>query len=351
MRIIFPLTLLIPCLLLFLPVSCFAEEKVLNVYIWGNYISQKIANEFQRETGIKVQITNYDNNEILYAKLKADPKIGYDIIVPSSYYVTRMISQNMLEKIDTTQITNLSQINPALLHRSYDPTNTYSLPFTWSTTGILVNKKYWDPNTVKNWSDLWQPRFKNSLLILDDVREAFCAAFTKLGYSINTENPAEIKAAYESLSQLMPNVKVFNSDSITNVYIDEDVTIGMSWSGEATKAMAENPNLLYLLPKDGFWFSIDCLSIPKYAPHPKNALLFINFLYRKDISLELMKFNGYISPNALTMKEAPESYQKNPAMNPSPEELKHAHLQGYVGNANSIYQKYWQFLKLGGIPK
>lgn len=336
--------LLLSCL----PFPSFSEEKVLNVYIWGNYLSQSIAREFKKETGIKVRITNYDNNEILYAKLKANPNIGYDIIVPSSYYIPRMASQHMLEKIDLSKISHLTQINPALLHRTYDPNNTYSLPFVWATTGILVNKKYWDPKTVQDWSSLWQPRFKNSLLILDDVREAFSIAMTKLGYSINSENPAEIKAAYESLSKLLPNIKVFNSNSITNLYIDEDVTIGMSWSGEATKAIAENPNLVYIYPKDGVWFWIDCLAIPKYAPHPQNALLFMNFLLRKDISMKLMQYNGYSSPNLETMKEAPASYRENPAMNPSQEIIKRAHLQSYVGHANSIYQKYWQLLKLGG---
>jgi spermidine/putrescine transport system substrate-binding protein len=334
--------------LLLLPLMGFANDKVVNVYVWANYISQDVAQQFERETGIKVQISNYDNNEILYAKLKADPKIGYDIIVPSSYYVSRMMTQHMLEKIDKTHIPNLAQINPALLNQHFDPDNTYSIPFVWATTGILVNKKYWDPKTIQTWSDLWQTRFKNQLLVIDDVREAFSMAMVRLHHSINSENPAEIKAAYEELSRLLPNIKVFNSDSLTNVYIDEDITVGMSWSGEATKAMSENPNLTYIYPKDGFWFWIDCLAIPQYAPHKKNAELFINFLLRKDISMKLMQFNGYSSPNLQTIKEAPARYRENPAINPSPQTLKRAHLQSYVGDASGIYLKYWQLLKLGG---
>lgn len=334
-------------LLLFFASSVFAEDKVLNIYVWANYIPQSVLERFQKETGIRVQETDYDNNEILYAKLKADPNIGYDMIIPSSYFVTQMMQEHMLRAIDLSQISNFKELKPRLVNLAFDPGNHYSVPFTWGSTGILVNKKYWDPNSIQKWSDLWQPRFQNQLLMLNDMREAFSMAFLKLGLPINNLDPRQIEQAYYTLKNLAPNIKVYNSDSLISIYGDEDVTIGMSWSGEAFKVVSANPDYVFVYPKDGFSIWIDCMAIPKNAPHYQNALRFINFLLRPDVSLEVMSSNGYATPNEITMKMAPPRFRDSPIINPSEEILKRSQIQSYIGAANTTYQKYWQLIKLG----
>lgn len=332
-------------LMMFCTIS-FASKQIVNLYTWANYIPQAVIDQFQKETGINVHVSNFDSNETLYAKLKADPHAGYDLIVPSSYYVDRMRNQNMLHPIDKTQITHLKNINSLLLNKSYDPENHFSVPYVWGTTGILVNKLYWDPTTIQNWKDLWQPRFKNQLLMLDDPREVFAIALLTLRDSINTQDLQQIKAAFLLLKSLLQNIKIFNSDAFTNIYIDEDATIGMSWSGEALLATEENPNLVYIYPKDGFSIWIDCLAIPKYAPNIQNAQKFINFILRPDIAKKIIVDEGYAVANSTAMSQLPPALRKNPILNPDAETIKRGKIQLDVGQALPLYQQYWQMLKL-----
>jgi spermidine/putrescine transport system substrate-binding protein len=340
------LKFLIGLILSFFCCSIFAETQIANLYIWANYIPQSVIQQFEHETGINVHVSNFDSNETMFSKLKADPHIGYDVVVPSSYYVDRMRQQGMLQTLNKTQIPNFKYSKPDLLNKPYDPGNLYSIPYVWGTTGILVNKHYWDPKTIQNWSDLWQPRFKNQLLMLDDPREVFAIALIKLGYSINTQNIAQIQQAYEILKSLMNNVKVFNSDAFTNIYIDEDATVGMSWSGEAFLASQENPNLEYVYPKDGFSIWIDCLAIPKYAPHVENAEKLINFILRPDIAAKIIAGQGYAVANSAAIGLLPPALQKNPILNPSADIIKRGETQLDVGNKVTVYQNFWQILKL-----
>ena len=239
-------------LLIFCCPIVFANDKILNVYNWTLFMPNSVIKEFEKETGIKVNYTEFDSNETLYAKLKADPKIGYDVIVPSSYYVQRMAREGMLRKISPDNFSNFHNLNPLFVGQAYDPHNEYSLPYLWGTTCIVVNDLYWSPKSVSDWQDLWAPRFKNQLLMLDDSREVFGLSLISLGYSINDTNPAHIKQAYEKLLKLKQNVKVFNTDADIPIYMDEDATAGMGWSGDVYITRQGNKHLHYIYPKSGF---------------------------------------------------------------------------------------------------
>lgn len=326
----------------------YADTPVVNVYNWSDYMPNKVIAQFEKETGIKVNYSEYDSNESMYAKLKAQPTASYDVVVPSDYFVDKMRQQNMLEKIDKTQLSNFKNLNPALLNKAYDPNNNYSLPYLWGTVGIVVNQKYISPKDITSWADLWNPKYNNSLLMLDDMRMVFSVALLTLGYSINDTNPDHIKQAYLKLVQLMPNIKLFNSDSADNLYIDQDVTIGMNFSGDTFRDIGENSQLFYIYPKEGFPIWIDNLAIPKGAPHLANAYKFINFILRPDVAKEIALAQRYSSPNLAANKLLPESWRDNPIFNPSPEVLKHSQAQMDLGDADRIYAKYWEELKING---
>lgn len=333
---------------IFLSLSAYAESKVVNVYTWANYISDSVVQKFEKETGIEVRVTNYDNNEVLYSKLKTNPHIGYDVIVPSSYFITRMIKEDMLHKLNKVALPNIEHVNKSLLDKPYDPGNAYSLPYIWGTTGIMVNQKYWDPKQLQHWSDLWKPQFRNQVLVLDDAHEVFAIALITLGYSINTQDPRQIVSAYNLLKKLIPNIKLYNTNANPNMYADEDATLGMCWSGDAYLAMKENPDLRFIYPEEGFSVWMDCFAIPKHAPHLSNAEKFINFMMRPDIAKEIILSAGYPVANTSAIKLLPKETQKNVVLNPTPQILARGKSQLDVGDAITTYQKHWQLLKLGG---
>ncbi len=326
----------------------FADDQELNVYNWASYMPDDVIDKFEKETGIKVNYTTYDSNETLYAKLKADPNADYDIIVPSTYYVDRMRRQGMLLPIDKSQIPNFKNLNPEFVNREYDPNNEYSIPYLWSSTAIVVNDKYFSPSAITRWSDLWQSQYRNKLLMLDDLRDVFSIALITLGYSPNDANPQHIEQAYEKLRQLIPNIKLFNDDAEQAIYIDEDATIGMGWNGDIYMANQSNPNIHFIYPKDGFVIALDSMAIPAGAKHIANALKFINFVLRPDIAEEISMGVGYASPNLAAVKLMPEDVRNNPIIYAPASDLKRAQFQMDVGDADAVYEKYWELLKIGG---
>lgn len=335
-------------LLLFLTPMSWAADNIVNVFNWAGYLPQSVINKFEKATGIYVNYSEFDSNETLYAKLKSSHNAGYDVIVPSNYLIGRMKKQDMLHKLDKAQLPNFKFLNPNLLNRDFDPNNQYSIPYLWGTTGIVINTKYIKPESVHDWSDLWKYEYKNQLLMFDDLRDIYAIAMITLNYSVNDTNPKHIQEAYLKLKSLWPNIKLFNSDAEKSMYIDEDVIIGMGYNGDIYNAKRENKNLQYIYPKSGFVIWMDSLAIPKNAPHLKNAYLFINFLMQPDIAKEIAVANGFSSPNAAALKLMPKEMREDPTVNPNPIILKRGRFQNDLGKTNSLYEKYWEMLKLGG---
>lgn len=325
-----------------------ANQNILNIYIWGNYLPNKIIHQFTKETGIRVNLTEYDNNETMYAKLKASSHIGYDIVMPSSYYVSRMIKQRMLYKLDKNKLLNFKNLNPSLLYKEFDPNNDYSIPYFWGTTGIIINTDYFASGTITHWRDLWQPQYKNQLMMLDDMREVFAVAFLTLGYSINDSDPEHIKQAYLKLKQLLPNIKTFNIDAVPSIYIDEDATIGMIWSGDCKLANDENNHLQYVYPQEGFPVWIDSMAILSNAPHKEEAYKFIDFILRPEIAAEISNTAGYSTPNLPAVKLLPKNMQDSLIVNPDSKTMKRAKFQTDVDEkTRKLYEQYWEMLKTG----
>jgi len=342
------------CRLISILLACFAqtlfaaEKNVVNVYMWSGVVPDAIIQQFEKETGIKVNFSTYDSNELMYAKLKTSKNLGYDVVEPTSYFVDRMRKQDMLEKLDKSRLSNFKNINPAFLNGTYDPKNVYSIPFTYGTTGIFTNTNYISPTAIKSWADLWDKKYLDQVLLLDDMREVFAVGLKTLGYSVNDNDPEHIKQAYLKLKELQPNIKLFSS-SILSILIDEDVHLGMAWNGDLYKAKLENAQLHFTFPKEGFLIWIDSFAIPKNAPHQENAYKFLNFMLRADVARDIALDNKFATPNLAGQKLLPAEIRNNPIMYPSRAVLRRGEFQKDIESETlTLYEKYWERLKMGG---
>jgi spermidine/putrescine transport system substrate-binding protein len=324
-------------------------NKVVNVYTWSDEIPSHVIKQFEHETGIKVNYSSFDTNEVMFAKLRANKNSGFDLIEPSSFYIDRMRRLNLLEKLDRSQLSNFANLDPFFLKQPSDPDSQYSVPFIWGVTGIFYNKHYFSNNEVAQWSDLINEKYKNQLMFLDDSRETFSMALRLSGYSINDTNKEHVLNAYEKLKTLAPNIRLFNSDAVASLLIDEDATIGMAWNGDLYKAKRENPELEFVFPKDGFEIWVDNFALLKDAPHKENAYKFLNFLMRPDIAKEVSLNINYSSANLAARKLMPPEVQNNPVLYPSEEVLRRGEFQRDIGDKGlALYEKYWEQLKMGG---
>ena len=338
--------LLLACLFCWaLPIS--AAEQTLYFFNWSEYLPEQVLEQFTEETGIKVVYTTYDSNEAMYAKLKLLEGGGYDLAVPSTYYVNKMRREQLLLPIDKQQLGNYRNLDPQLLNRPFDPDNAYSIPYLWGSTGLGVDSAVVDPSRLQSWSDLWNPDFKGQVLLTNDVREVFGMALLALGYSGNSTDEVEIKAAYEKLTGLMPNVRVFNSDSPKLPFLAGEVSVGMLWNGEAFLARQENPEIRYIYPREGAMLWMDNLVIPKGARNAAAAHQLIDFLLRPEVARLISEEIGYATPNAAALELMDEEVRSDPTVYPAAADLEKAEFQLDIGEAIVVYEKYWEMLKAG----
>lgn len=326
--------------------SAFADqEKILNVFTWSEYIPSDVLTEFTRETGIKVVISTFESNEAMYAKLKLLDGKGYDVVMPSSYFIERLHKDNLLARLDKSKIIGLNNLALESLERSFDRHNEYSIPYMWGLLGLLFNKKVVDPKLITSFNDLYRPEFKGRILLSDDMRDTFGVALKAKGYSINTTNPDEIKAGYNWLQQLKPEVRVFDITATKQAFIGEEVLAGVSWNGDAFIAMQENPNLEFIVPKEGLIVWIDSFSILNNSENKENAYAFINFLLRPEIAKRCVEEFFYTTPNVAGRKLLEPIYQESEIIFPSNEAMAKGELINNVGNAIELYTSYWEKLK------
>lgn len=337
------LPLLVP-LLLSNPIQ--AKPRELNIYGWADYLPREVLQKFEKETGIICHYTTFSSNQELFTKLRINPKIGYDIIMPSTDIADQMRREKMLLKLKKARLANLSNIIPGLRNRSYDPDNNYTIPFFWGTVGIMVNSEHFHPKDLENWKDIWQAKYRNRLVLYDDMRDIFAVALRHCGYSINDQDPEHIKEAYQALKQLQPNILAFLSDSIFKVFINNDALIGIDESGDWTKIHQENPSVRFLEPKSRAILWIDTLAIPRFAPHPKEAHLFLNFLMRPKIAALCALQVGFTTGNLSALKLLHKNKENSQILTPSLELLQTGETEDFLPtNIRQLYIALWGKLK------
>ncbi|MGL4875625.1 MAG: ABC transporter substrate-binding protein [Clostridium sp.] len=318
-----------------------SKGKVLNVYNWGDYIDPTLITQFEQETGIKVNYNTYDTNETMYAKIKGGSS-DYDIVVPSDYMIEKMIKENLLEKIDFNKIPNYKYIGSQFKHLSYDPKDEYSVPYMWGTIGIAYNSKY-IKGPITSWKDLWNPKYKNEIVMFDSVRDSMAIALKSLGYSMNSTNPEQIKEAGALLREQKPLVLAYFVDEVKDALLSGEATIAPVWSGDAAYLMSEDPDIKYVIPKEGSneWF--DALAIPKNAPHKEAAEEFINFLCNPENALKNVEYIGYQTPIPKTFDMLPEDIKKE---YPTKAELKNCEIYTDLNQKTlDLYDEEWIKLK------
>jgi spermidine/putrescine transport system substrate-binding protein len=281
----------------------------------------------------------------MYAKLKTQGS-GYDLVVPSTYFVSKMRKEGMLTKIDKSKLTNFSGLDGNYLNKSFDPDNNYSIPYIWGATGIGVNTDNIDASAIHNWSDLWDSKWKGKLLMMDDAREVFHIALSKLGYSPNSTNPKEIEAAYHELKKLMPNVLLFNSDFPANPFIANEVSLGMLWNGSAYMARQEGVPIEIVWPEKGTIFWMDSLAIPSGAKNIEAAHKMIDFLLRPENAAKIALEIGYPTPVKTAYPLLPKEFVEDKSIFPSQAVFDSGEWQDEVGKASELYEEYFQKLRV-----
>lgn len=339
--------LLLLCALWFFPVAVCTGKEKLYIYNWTEYLPQEIIQEFERETGITVVYSTYENNEAMYAKIRLMGGRGYDLIFPSTYFVHKMRKQGLLAKIDHSRLPNFKYLDPRFLDKPYDPGNMYSIPYIWGSTGLIFNKDHVKPENMTSWKDLWRPEFRNRLVMNDDLREVLGMGLMVNGYSINDTDPSHIEKAYESIRKLLPNILVFSGDSPKQPMLNLETWAGMSWNGEAYMAHQENPAISYAYPKEGAIFWLDSMAIPKKARNVHAAHKFINFILKPESAVRICKELGFSLPNAAAKKIMPPSLANNPMIFPSEADVEKGEFQMDVGDAILVYERFWERLKTG----
>ncbi|MBZ5564616.1 MAG: extracellular solute-binding protein, partial [Acidobacteriia bacterium] len=323
-----------------------AEGNVpqLNIYIWSTYISPRVVRGFEQEFHCRVNYDLYDSNEALLTKLQAG-NVRYDLVVPSDYMVEVLIRQGLLRPLDKSQLaTAWANVDPRFLGLPFDPHNDYSVPYAWGTTGLayradLVNEK------VDSWSVLFDPRFAGHILLLDDEREAFAMALKKLGYSLNSTNPNEIRQARDLLLRQKPLVKGYNSSNFEQDLAAGDAWIAQAYNGNLTFVMRDEPRIRYVIPKEGCTISVDCACIPRAAPHPELAEEFINYFHRPEVAAEFINDCGFNSPNRDARRDVEPWLLANPAVFPDPAALAQCEFMRDVGPVITLYDRYWTEIK------
>lgn len=329
-----------------------AEAKELNLFAWSEYIPQALLDGFTAETGIKVNYDTYSSNEEMLAKLQAGAS-GYDLALPSDYTVAIMIKQGMLEQIDLTKITNYNNLGSQFKNLSFDPGNQYSIPYQWGTVGMVVDSsKVTRP--ITSWKDLWDPAFAGRVVLLDDEREVIGMVLLTLGYDKNSTDPAQLEEAKVRFAELLPNVRLFDSDSPKTALLAGEVWLGLTWNGEAAIAHGENPDVQYLCPSEGCGIWYDNFVIPKGAPHPQAAHAFINYVLKPEASILITEEFPYSNPNQAAldlMKTANpdlyESYMGFAATNPSAADIQNAKHVIDLGEATGLWDRVWTEIKGG----
>lgn len=319
-------------------------NKVLNLYNWGDYIDPALITRFENQTGYHVNVETFDSNEAMYTKIKQGGT-DYDLTVPSDYMIEKMRASHLLVPLDKSKLHGMTNFDPRLMNKQFDPHNRYSIPYFWGTLGIVYNDKFVKPGSLQHWNQLWSPKYKNNIMLVDSARDVLGFALASNGQSMNTTNLKTLEAAKDKLDRLSPNVKAIVADEIKMYMAENEAAVAVDWSGEASEMMANNHHLHYVVPSEGsnLWF--DNLVIPKTAKHYKAIYAFLNFMMQPKNAAQNAKYVGYATPNKAAQHLLPASVRNDRQFYPDAKTM--AHLQIYqnlspemVGKYNDLYLEF-----------
>ena len=275
------------------------SSDTLKFYNWGEYIGENVISDFEKEYGVKVISEYFDSNEMMYTKLQAGD--AYDVCVPSDYMIERMISEDMIQQLDKEKIPNLANLSDEVKGLSFDPDQTYSVPYFWGSVGIVYNHNTVDPAVVESegYNILKNTDYKGRIYMYDSERDSFMCAFKALGYSMNTDKEEEINAAYDWLKELNDTMEpVYVTDEVIDNMANGMKDIAVVYSGDAAYILSENEDMSFYMPQEGPNIWCDAMVIPKNAENPELAYEFINYILEYEPSYDNSSTVGYASSNA-----------------------------------------------------
>jgi putrescine transport system substrate-binding protein len=341
-----------------------AQEKVVNVYNWNDYIDPKVLEDFTKETGIKVVYDTYDNNEIVETKMLAG-KSGYDIVVPSAPFLQRMVAAGVFMPLDRTKIANYGNLWPDLMKRvaAYDPENKHAVPYMWGTIGLGINvakvQERLGKDFPKSWDLLLDPKYSSKLKdcgihVLDGPEDVLPNVLRAIKLDPNSKNASDIQRAGEVLFRVRDNVRKFHSSEYINGLAGGDICMALGFSGDilqARKRAAEAKNgveIEYIIPREGAQLWVDSIAIPKDAPNAANALAFINYVLRPDVAAANTNLVEYANPVPASRAQVKDEVKNNPNVYPSDEVLGRLFTNtAYDERLQRIVTRIWTRVKTG----
>lgn len=287
-----------------------SEARVVNVCSWGEYIDESLIDEFEKETGIKVNYQTLPSNEELYSTLKTGGA-NYDVIVPSDYMISQLIEEGMLAELNYDNIPNFSLIGDSFKNLTYDPENKYTVPYSWGTLGIIYNKTMVDA-PITSWNAMFDPNYADQVLMINNSRDALGIALMDLGYSVNTDKEEELRAAYDRLAAAKQAgvYQGFFMDETFDKMESGEAVISAYYAGDYLTMRQNNPDLEFVIPEEGSNWFVDSMCIPKGAENVEEAEAWINFMTSTNASLKNMDYIWYASPNQEALDGYPEYYEE-----------------------------------------
>ena len=327
-------------------------EKIY-VYNWGEYIadgtdgSLDVNAEFTRRTGIEVDYSTFDTNESLYSKLVSGGA-SYDVIIPSDYMVSRMINEGMLEKLNFDNIPNFRYIDEEYRNMGYDPTNEYSVPYTWGLVGIFYNKQY-VTEEIDSWDILWEEKYAGKILMFDNPRDAFGIAQKRLGFSFNSTDEDEWIQAAVLLKEQKPLLQMYVMDQIFDKMESGEAWLAPYYSGDAGILVENNDNIEFVIPEEGTNYFVDAMCIPANAEHKTEAELYINFLCDPEIAAANMDYVGYATPESAAKEYLSPEVVENPIFYPDETVLENTEVfVNLPAETSALLDTLWAEVKMGG---
>ena len=323
------------------------DDNTLVILNYGKYIDESVLDQFEKETGIKVKLEEYESPEEMYTKFSAG-SINYDLVCTSDYMVERLINEDQVLEINFDDFEYYKNLDSSIIEASqiFDPENKYSIPYCFGTVGILYNKTMVD-DPVDSWSILWDEKYADNILMQDSVRDAFMVALKLKGYSMNTLDEGELNEAKQILIDQKPLVQAYVIDQVRDKMIGNEAAIGVIYSGEAIFTQRENADLEYVIPKEGTNVWIDSWVIPKNAPNKENAEKFIDFMCREDVALKNFEYITYSTPNDAARALIEDEDIKNSKIAfPDLSQYNNLETFHYLGaDGDALYNELWKEVK------
>lgn len=328
------------------------EGTTLTVYNWGEYISDgadgsiDVNKEFEKLTGIKVKYLTFESNETMYSQIKSGG-ISYDIIIPSDYMIERLKNEDMLEKIDTSKLSNYDLIDDSYKNLFFDENNEYSVPYNVGLVGIIYNEKLTGSDIEHSWKVLWDEKYKDMALNFNNPRDAFMTAQMILGQDLNTLNKSDWDAAADLLKKGKANLQSYVMDEIYAKMETGEASVAPYYAGDYLTMLESNEDLRFFYPEEGTNIFVDSICIPKNAKNYEAALMYINFLLEPDISTANAEYIGYASPNTSVINNEDYCYYQNKILYPDQADMpKVQYYHDIDSEVRTYYETLWSEVKL-----